>query len=126
MKPENVVEKLLATGLWGEPDASMGLAADFRCQYCDKDLLASVDNYKGWQTDHLIPASSGGLDEINNYVICCRTCNFIKGRWNPQTEYVGLAPTREQLIFSAKKYISEKRQKNEIIVNELREIVGRR
>ncbi|MDP5291869.1 HNH endonuclease signature motif containing protein [Oceanimonas sp. CHS3-5] len=125
MKPDDIVEQLLATGLWGEPDASMGLAADFRCQYCGKDLLASVDNYKEWQTDHLVPSSSGGLDEISNYVICCRTCNFIKGRWNPQSEYVGVIPTREQLIISAKKYISEKRHENESVVHELRKIVGR-
>lgn len=46
------------------------LRDNFICQYCggkfDADELT---------VDHLVPLSRGGLDEMVNYVTCCRQCN---------------------------------------------------
>ena len=42
----------------------------FTCQFC-RCRLAPAD----LTIDHLVPVDRGGLDEITNYVSCCRPCN---------------------------------------------------
>lgn len=125
MEQKQIIQALVGTGLWGEQDAELGLEADFSCQYCGKDLFESVDSYKEWQTDHLIPVSSGGEDSKDNYVICCRTCNFIKGRWNPLLEFSNATPTRSEQIEAARGYIHSKRRKNSDLLREFKAIIGR-
>ena len=39
--------------------------------------------------DHLVPLAMGGLDEITNYVTCCRSCNSAKAD-KPLEEFVQL------------------------------------
>lgn len=125
MSKARMIEELVATGVWGPDDAKRGLAANFSCLYCDKDLLGSVDNYKEWQTDHLVPSSAGGPDEEDNYVVCCKTCNFIKGRWNPILVCDGDNPSRDALIDAARKYIIEKREYNAQMLEEFVAIIER-
>ena len=120
---KKVINELLDTGVWGEMDAEMGVESDFKCEYCGKDLLLSVDAYKEWQTDHLIPSSSGGEDCKSNDVISCRTCNFIKGRWNPLGDDDSCS--RDEMINRAKNYINRKRSQNEKLLVRFREIAGR-
>lgn len=76
---EDVVRRLVDspdTGDWGDGAAAeMGLAAEFRCEYCDKDLLESVDAYKDWQIDHIDPRSKGGPTTRENSALSCRQCN---------------------------------------------------
>ncbi|RBO82377.1 hypothetical protein [Marinomonas aquiplantarum] len=43
-----IIEALVNTGQWGENDVILGIRAGFKCEYCDKDLLVSVENYKEW------------------------------------------------------------------------------
>ena len=43
------------------------------CQFC----LESPGSAE-LTIDHLIPLALGGLDEITNYVTCCRSCNRAK------------------------------------------------
>lgn len=124
MSRDEAIEKLVETGSWGPVDADLGIDSDFKCQYCNKDLLSSVDNYKEWQTDHLIPSSADGADSKENYVICCRTCNFIKGRWNPAIEYTNHHPSREQLISASRDYILRKRTVTKSQIEKYREIVS--
>lgn len=45
----------------------------FMCGYCGKRKDASE-----LTIDHVIPLALGGLDEITNYVTCCRSCNQVK------------------------------------------------
>ena len=45
----------------------------YRCQFC----LRKTDPAE-LSIDHLVPLSLGGLDEITNYVTCCRVCNSAK------------------------------------------------
>jgi hypothetical protein len=124
MSRDETIEKLVETGFWGPVDADLGIDADFKCQYCNKDLLSSVDNYKEWQTDHLIPSSADGADSKENYVICCRTCNFIKGRWNPAAVCSNPHPSREQLISVSRDYILKKRTETKTQIERYREIVS--
>lgn len=53
--------------------AEVYLRDNFTCQYCG---LKSKP--KDLTIDHLIPLSRGGLDEMVNYVTCCRQCNQLK------------------------------------------------
>ncbi|REG82154.1 HNH endonuclease [Marinomonas pollencensis] len=100
-----VIEALVNTGQWGENDVILGIRAGFKCEYCDKDLLATVDNYKEWQKDHIIPLSKGGENINENIAISCKTCNVnIKGRWNPADESTSENPTRQELITIVREY----------------------
>jgi len=42
----------------------------FECQFC-----GSAFSPEDLTIDHLVPLARGGLDEITNYVTCCRPCN---------------------------------------------------
>lgn len=43
---------------------------DYTCQFCGQRFETS-----DLTIDHLIPLARGGLDEITNYVTCCKPCN---------------------------------------------------
>jgi 5-methylcytosine-specific restriction endonuclease McrA len=104
-----ITEKLVATGKWGERAVRIAARSDFKCAYCDRDLLASVDNYKSWQEDHIVPLDSGGEDTEENLALSCRTCNVnIKGKWNPLT-VCSDESTRNERIIAIRKYVAKKR-----------------
>ncbi|WP_409516973.1 HNH endonuclease [Empedobacter sp.] len=46
-----------------------------KCEYCDKNLFESIDNYKLWQVDHIIPKSAiienFDPENFNNKSISC-------------------------------------------------------
>ncbi len=117
MKNPKLYEALMATGHWGDVEVKLGIEFDFKCAYCNKDLLGSVDNYKEWQTEHIIPRSKGGADDESNFALTCRTCNFIKGVWNPKEHFMGLNPDKGELIEVSKKYIFQKRSETENDIN---------
>ncbi len=87
-----------------------GLRASFRCEYCDRDLLASLENYKMWEEDHIVPISAGGSNDDLNIAITCRLCNYhTKRNWNPQT-VCGPSATREELIAAVRAYVRDRMQ----------------
>ena len=43
------------------------------CYYCGSQLPDC------FETDHVVPKSKGGTDEITNLVPCCKSCNSSKG-----------------------------------------------
>jgi hypothetical protein len=63
---------------WGDWQAQLGFHANFCCEYCDRDLLKTVDDYDAWQVDHIVPMTRDGEDEQWNRALSCKTCNFIK------------------------------------------------
>jgi len=104
-----IIELLVKTRKWDENNVILGIRADFKCEYCDRDLLASVNDYKEWQVDHIIPLSKGGADFNENKAVCCRTCNVnVKGKWNPATKVEG-EKTRDTLINATREYVKVKR-----------------
>lgn len=107
---ERAVTKQLVRLGWSELQARVGLRADFRCEYSDRDFLSSVDDYKSWHVDHIVPVSRGGLEgELDNLAAACRTCNFnFKSDWDPRSE-AGQSASREELIAATRHYIAEKR-----------------
>ncbi len=104
-----MLDALMATGHWGEVEVELGVEFNFRCAYCGKDLLSSVDHYKEWQKDHIVPASKEGADSLKNYALSCRTCNFIKSTWNPLDVCNTKSPTKSELIKLSQDYIKQKR-----------------
>ncbi len=125
MDPQKIINELIATEDWDDINSKLGVRADFKCEYCGKDLLASVENYKEWQKDHLIPQSAGGSDDMDNLVLTCKTCNFIKGRWNPLTYCETDKPTRDILLNSSKKYITSRKEFTQVQLLKYRKIIGR-
>ena len=122
----DVVRRLVATGKWGEDPARLGERAGYVCEYCGLDLLSSPENYKEWQTDHIVPQGCGGTDDFDNLALSCRTCNVsFKSRWNPR-DCAGDNASREDLIAAARVYISRKKAEARAEVNKVREIVGRK
>ena len=53
----------------------------YTCQFCDKKFVST-----DLTIDHLIPLAHGGVDEVTNYVTCCRSCNTRKSDM-PLTEF---------------------------------------
>ncbi len=105
---DRIVEQLVATRDWGERDARISARANFKCEYCDLDLLGSVRAYKEWNKDHIVPISAGGSDSEENIALACRTCNFsLKNKWNPEPRCEPGA-TREQLISAVREHIRAK------------------
>lgn len=51
----------------------------FRCKYCGFDGREFL-SWMQLSIDHVLPRSSGGSDEDENLVACCRSCNSITSR----------------------------------------------
>jgi 5-methylcytosine-specific restriction endonuclease McrA len=118
-----IIEELMRTGKWDELNINLGIRANFKCEYCDKDFLASVENYKEWQKDHIIPLSQGGLDNMDNLALCCRTCNVnVKGRWNPLT-VVENGQDRALLVEAVREYVITRRTEILAEVLNVRDVV---
>ena len=111
MAHDERVEKIAADSSWSEETAEVCLQAHFRCEYCGLDFLASPDNYKQIQVDHIVPKHLGGPDEKSNYAASCRTCNVSwKSRWDPRTA-AGNTDDRDALVAACIEYIRRQRRK---------------
>ncbi len=107
----SIYDELMKTGNWSERQARLGEEFKFYCAYCDKSMISCVDNHSEWQADHIIPTSKGGPDVMDNLALSCRTCNFIKGQWDPSGGLPQEEILKEHLIKRARARISERRQK---------------
>jgi 5-methylcytosine-specific restriction endonuclease McrA len=107
------VEKLRAYRI-GEWNVRLGREQDWRCIYCEKDLLGTFDAYNSWQWDHVIPQSVGGQHDLENLVICCKTCNWLKSTYSPG----GI--TKSERILDARNYVRRQRAAYELELGEIR------
>ncbi|MGY3614856.1 HNH endonuclease [Bradyrhizobium sp. USDA 10063] len=122
---EQVIQQMVATGKWSDRFVRLSLRADFKCEYCGLDFLASPENYKQWQCDHIVPRRRGGSEDFDNLAATCRTCNFsFKGHWDPRKR-VGPSATRACLIKAAKWYIAERKRLTEQQIAREKLIMGR-
>jgi 5-methylcytosine-specific restriction endonuclease McrA len=112
-----LVEELQKFFRFGEWNARRGLQTNCKCEYCDRDLLASFNDYDAWQIDHVIPSSKGGKHEYENMAVCCKTCNFLKRDYLPQ------GSSREEQVADARHYVQELRRAREAELERLREHV---
>lgn len=86
------------------------IAANGRCVYCLKDLLASFEEFAQSQEDHLVPRSKGGPHTPENIVIACAVCNALKHAHSPTLEPFSIE-RRSDYINAARIQIAEQRQK---------------
>ena len=119
-------DRLAAEMGWGSWVIDIAVRAKFRCEYCDRDLLSSVDAYKEWQHDHIIPQrvdEKQDKDRLDNMALSCRTCNWnFKGKWDPNYGF-DKNPSREDLIRVSREYVARKRTEALAEVLKLRKIV---
>ena len=127
---EEVVQQLRNTGKWSPEQARAGVRAEFKCEYCGLDLLASVENYKLWQLDHIVPKKlieeiHGNPENIENLAIACKACNYdFKWRFDPR-QTAELNPDRKALIEAAIEHIGERKAACAEDLARVRKIVGR-
>ena len=100
---------------WPEVDIGPGIAQDFRCGYCGRDLVASVEDYDCWTKDHIMPGTDFSPDNI---VIACRLCNYVKRNYAPKGE------TRIERIADAWGFIQTGRARKVEIHRQLVECVS--
>lgn len=123
MDAEKIREELLKLPLWGDMGIRCGIRARFRCEYCDRDLLASLDDYKSWAQDHVVPRKLGGGDGFKNMAVACHPCNSAyKKDWDPR-EAAGEDAGREELVAATRAVIAEKREAEQRVLERVRELV---
>lgn len=117
----SIAEKLAETGKWHVDTAALSVRAGHKCEYCGLDFFASVENYKNFQIDHIVPLSKGGEDNNENKAVACRVCNVdLKSRWNPLDITSG--NSREELIAAVREYIQAKKNillKEVLLMNDI-------
>jgi hypothetical protein len=117
-EPINIIETLCSEHEFGEWYAKHIQDQKFLCIYCDRDFLASYDDYNSMQHEHIIPLSGGGENSFDNMAVACKTCNFIKQTYMP----TGIR--RSELIADARRHVQMLRSNREVnIVAPLRLLV---
>ena len=124
MDHDAVAQRLITLPLWGPMGIECGIRAGFRCEYCGRDLLASLNEYKSWAQDHIVPQKYGGAHTFENMAVSCHPCNSAyKKDWDPRT-VAGRDASRAELIEVTRRFIEEKRRAEEAVLDQVREIVG--
>ena len=115
MNADEIKKKFVKHLGWSENALILGVQADFCCEYCGRDLLASIEDYDSWQIDHIIPNKN---DDRENLAVSCKTCNFIKRRWDPSRNCED--KSRDSLIRATIDYIEDKRKRKSDELKEIR------
>jgi 5-methylcytosine-specific restriction endonuclease McrA len=121
MTRDELLVELRSLG-WSNEAFEIGLRARFHCEYCDRDLLASVDDYDAWQVDHIVPASRSGINHISNYALACKTCNFLKRHSSP-AEAVDPVADRPHAIALVRALVLDRRDAKNQRVRKMREMI---
>lgn len=109
------IEEAIARGLgWGPLNCRASVRARFCCEYCDRPLLRSLDDYYSYEIDHIVP---GGPDLLENYALACHTCNHLKHSYAP------IGETREERLKDARQVVQQRRQKKKIELEKLSQII---
>ena len=83
---------------------------NYRCIYCGRDMLSSLDDWLSLEIDHLLPTSKSGKDEENNRVTSCNVCNKLKSNFDPGN----LPEDKDQQIEIMRKHVLEKRMAEQL------------
>jgi hypothetical protein len=97
MKPVERAERLrhrIESELgWGPHNCNGAIRAEFRCEYCGKDLLASLEDFYSWQIDHVTP---GAGEDLDNIALARAVCSHLKHTYRPD------GVSREERISNAR------------------------
>lgn len=124
------LRKSLKAVRWDDQSIDLGIRFDFRCHYCGKDLLDTVESFKSWEKDHVVPLNSGGKDTDHNLVLACRLCNtHAKNRWNPKASIIksnegNYQIGQEEIIEEAKIFIVSKKRKFQDEIDKIKNAVN--
>lgn len=126
---EETIKYLIKNFKWDATQIKLAIRSKCKCEYCDKDLFESADNYMTWEKDHIIPKCSNienlDYDDFANLAIACRQCNYnFKNKYNPVDE-IGFGKSREDYILAIREYVKNKRENKEADLTEMREIFGK-
>ena len=122
-RSDSLPQRLAAAMGWPGWAIDIAVRANFRCEYCDRDLLASVDAYKEWQHDHIVSQRVKEDNGPNNMALSCRTCNVsFKGKSDPSHDLPDNA-SREELVAAVRQYVARKRTAMFAEVVNVREVV---
>ena len=114
MEREFMLDELTTTHRWNQTTLNLAIQSGFKCEYCDRDLIISVDDYSGVQLDHILPKSKYPQyeNDFNNLATACRFCNFLKRAWNPSNP---AQPNlgRDELIKRVRDHLAPMRNKYE-------------
>lgn len=118
-----IAAELAKLSLWGQPGIDSGIRAGFKCEYCGRDLLASLDDYKAWAQDHIVPRSRGGANTLDNMAVSCHPCNSAyKKDWDPRS-VTGAGATRGALIEATRLMIAQRRADEQVVLDQVRSLV---
>lgn len=106
MTVEELAAQLIPLG-WSLEAVQLGVRANFCCEYCDADLLATIESYDSWQRDHIVAVAGGGADHIDNLALSCKLCNFLKR--HTRTAGSVTPANRQEAIDLTRKLIHERR-----------------
>lgn len=124
MDSDDIAAALARLPGWHDVSIVVWPRADFRCEYCGRDMLASVDEYRyGWNHDHLVPRSISHDDSNDNMVLSCVPCNRFKDTFDPRTN-AGPDASRDELIAAATERIQELRRADESVLEKVRDLAG--
>ena len=120
---EMIVALTKCISKFGLATAKAAIRCNFKCEYCDRFLLGSIEDYDTWQWDHLEPVTKGGSpgDETNG-AIACKHCNFMKGDFVPSQSLAEFG--RERYIAEIRAFLNTERQKKLEKLNAVRKIAG--
>lgn len=89
---------------------------NWKCVYCDKDLVAGIDALAESTEEHLVPRSLLEPNSINpntahNMAACCAGCNSLKNDLMPVSGHPGWK-NRKAYIKACRQLIAERRLEN--------------
>jgi hypothetical protein len=119
--------------------------AGYRCEYCDFDLLSSLEAYvRFWDFDHILPKAKyqqlGGprydkyentCTDFRNLALVCKACNALKREshsWNCIIQPIATDITeeeRDQLIVCVRDHIRKQRESKLVDYLSIKGIVER-
>lgn len=116
---EQLFDEVAKSG-WSFGTLKIWSESDFKCVYCDRDMIATLDACKIAKLDHILPQSRYPLllKESTNLALCCDVCNRLKRNWDPNTQAGDVIyrdePTlppaqREELLRRARDHVKTQR-----------------
>ena len=122
MTEEELAKSLMHDFRFSREQVTLGIKASFRCQYCGRDLLESVNAYDSWNTEHVVPTSKKGDPGPENWALACKTCNFIKGNWLPEDPGFRTLPLDEQIPI-VRRHVQQKRAEKRMEIAKMRRLI---